>query len=1664
MEFIDRTGHIFSLNDYKTYPTGYEYDEQPYVFWLSDDYASQLSIDCIYIKPIRFITSEKIEDIEITLKETSVFKLLSSKELHKRLDESSDVFNDLQLTFFTDKADRYVNNSELDSTIKSDLPNNDLKMILSKDDLDIIPNVYANNYFYIDNNKEVVILDESMIYHDYDKDLDYFNNLKIETKLLFLKENCLDFDKLLGVNDRDNNVDSIKACIRKTIYEKYSIIFDINNNEGYYDHTIDVLDLDFNRNKELKEILDNNVDITTFYDIIDQELEKRYKELDFYNPKSYIYVDKSTGEYLIKEKFDRENTNHKEFIVGTNSLKYSIIPFYVVGCANEAASWITNVLIKLTTSNGVQYCPISVGGTFVNEIEELTINSQNMGIKLPKDICRALYNMSFWNDTPDCSLWNQKVKEYLLNYMKLFGERGNFQSAEAALKWFGYGNRIELSALIQTDNQFIDQYILNKFDIQYDVIDEFRYFRNSTLLSLSIPAIVATDNTKTLDFNEDFWGEGKPITENLFNKDLTVKRNNIEFIKPFYDWTFTELGIKLSALKYYYQKYFLPIHLSIHRASITNQYYASTNKLLSSARTLITEYTLFTGFNDTTIEFENSKYVWLSEQCRTVDENWIEDPTYQNELNINGSLEKVEQVFFDIIDNCFTVKFWLVNKKWKQSKDEQVFNCKLLAYQGENLMKEADFSICSKEKKYPLNFIIYPKVLNPNFDINFWLDQEYRLEILCNGSWFTYKFNIKVPELDIEIGKLKYIYDGEMFKQFSRFDGNKPVFNIEMWQPDLVTINNVNFINDLCEHFVSEKRYHITGGLAKFVDEYLDSNSIYYYYFDENGNKTYLSSSNYVLVKENGNYVIKSNKYAKPDKNGNYNDNEAAIINCAKDNCIFVSVYKNIYSFIDLYSVEQFIPRNNKFLNKMYIFDLYERDEYGNNKKVKFDNATQGKNIYKNDIHYESINNETKFGESIIPFLKENENSLKDENLKLEYGPFKFSDNDSQFVRDLYSAFFNVDNGNWDKELQYWEDNEWKTTYIEQSLFDLYIMHDLDYWYAVIISKSTIGDSLYDFDNVIKKYYKSANNEWDNKIYTLELQRSEDKFLINRMEFLSLEGIYHFNPSDMIVARLNNFNSLGFKLKIGSRWSFYPLAVGSQSAQSFESPTNIGIMSIGQTDQQHTNGYYSVQVNYSIDNFVNDVQTRKTRILITDKIPSPEGKIINSPTVRIKPKVMMYLSNYDNTNEKNITTELEYNIRNNNSTFGDSVEQVYDKVMNNKSINNLFIDDYINVRFFVKNENKFNVEYNYTGNDDWYETNKEFDSKNFIFWWNSNDGNWAETETTLLANNWESEYNSEIFGRVETKKIKFHILENDKYYDSDVYNLTFNHTIIDNIYDAEWVHNEKQSIISHNIYDQSIENSESHELDGYYNVKIINHYKKNKVLYSRDGINWFDIDKCLVFYDLDEIKLVDNTLTDNLLYFKNDNDEIKSLRVSIENHSLTNRATLRSCQWPISLSYKVFATTTSGYQCYSHSEFSNSEGILEYNNVLINKTSILSLNITNYGFDQSRSNNRDIILRTQNIKTVKRNGELSNLFISEDKEYSNSASLNITIPFLIDKRIDREIFSGIYNMFNDWENLSDDTNIIEKHLVVDMVQMTKNPKKEETKTYTIIIKQNKALL
>ena len=86
MEFIDRTGHIFSLPSYDTYPTGYEYETFDYIFYLEDEYVRRLSVNNYYIKPVRVLLhkdSGAVDALSIKV-DSSVFRLIGSKAIQEK--------------------------------------------------------------------------------------------------------------------------------------------------------------------------------------------------------------------------------------------------------------------------------------------------------------------------------------------------------------------------------------------------------------------------------------------------------------------------------------------------------------------------------------------------------------------------------------------------------------------------------------------------------------------------------------------------------------------------------------------------------------------------------------------------------------------------------------------------------------------------------------------------------------------------------------------------------------------------------------------------------------------------------------------------------------------------------------------------------------------------------------------------------------------------------------------------------------------------------------------------------------------------------------------------------------------------------------------------------------------------------------------------------------------------------------------------------------------------------------------------------------------------------------------------------------------------------------------------------------------------------------------
>ena len=1131
MNFIDHTGHIFSLPSYSNFPAGYEYDEQPYIFWLNE--SNKLSVNNYYIKPIRILLDEKYvinnnSRIELRIKlESNNYKLLGSYHINNFINQAKNIFD-------------YI-------TISSD------RKYWDGHNYDTISNIQENGY--------------------------------------------VEFDLLKNELTEDDVI-----CITNLIQD------------------------------------------TTF------------------------------GDTVVTNKF-------------------SMITFYVVGYSSEEQVLLSNILISLHDKGKFEYCPITVGGEFMDESEPLVINGKNMGINIPKTIIRAFYDTSFYNYNADEVVYNNKLKELLLNYMGIKGECGNYDSAIKSLQWFGWGDKIKLSKLVQTDNEFINQYIIDNFDINNDTLTTFKHFANTTFIRLSIAGTKISDEvnpqeiildsdiiddtftwgggSQISNIHETFWGEGKPKIINLIDDIVTntYDEGDINFYKPYYNYLFQELGLKLAALEYFYSKYFLPIHLFIHSSTISHQCFMNDTKLLvGENKTFFTanpviNYDLQSNIS---VKFPSNNFVMYYTQQHIIDDNYNEFTQYISNVDelsksmdlywVNENclsipikfssknkkqyyrcklvLEKIDKILYDYeysfnnehidnkkyneflteLKNTGSLKYDLIHyndilslncidtedknidniiishqkftqvyntqtlelsdewdeyrtvKQFKQyikenyldfllfGQDLPYFNIKIKSekyikhmYVGNNdfisltnvsviddnhtLIYESAFDFIQDiddNNTHYNKFVIIPKIINKQYDINFWLNSEFNLYLSVNGQWFTYNFNCIVPEFQINLGKLKYKYyldstdafesqhgNVSLFKQLSYLDEKNIKFNTFMWQPDFVRVNNIDFFDNLLEYYKNNKYNILYNADSKtlLTDIELNNTNIntdindddVYYILQINNQKIYIHIEviqKYLLDLKNKYIALDVNMLTKENRehstfvyyssstdsidyqyifNESLTDTENYIgssgsMNNTEDyeNFLFAGEDSVTYSFDGINKLQSHIF-NNKVKNDDNFIFIYEDEivndgnkyiiiyfELNSDNTIKFFiTSIYGnkyylqifKSIYKNKTYLYNkykeqpniINNKEYINKVHQYYIyKNNSNEL------LKYEPN--SDIDiKQYEIDLYNKFFNKD--------------ESLSSRINipngEEIYDFYLMHDNEYWYALFITKLPVTKYLF---------------------------------------------------------------------------------------------------------------------------------------------------------------------------------------------------------------------------------------------------------------------------------------------------------------------------------------------------------------------------------------------------------------------------------------------------------------------------------------------------------------------------------------------------------------------------------------------------------------------------
>ena len=503
-----------------------------------------------------------------------------------------------------------------------------------------------------------------------------------------------------------------------------------------------------------------------------------------------------------------ENINSNNQVFPRN--KVVIIPIYILTTASEIGTWISNIMIHVSNKRedydaiDEQFCPISVGGIYKEENEILSINGTNMGISLPKEIYKAVYECSYINDEFDEQLANEKLREYLINFMEIKGELGNYKSIQNGLEWFGYGDKITISKLLKTDNQFKTQYVKDFFTLNTDILDSFKSFTNQALLSLTIKENEEILATYDQDFGELFWGENKPYLNDIFNSVVPVEvgigNDKWTYYKNYYDYSLYEIGLKLSCLKYYYQKYFLPIHLKIHSATITHKVFTNDIKFDNYVyRTVRTEYPILMS-DDNEVEFPSNHIRYFTNQIHYINDQYNEFEGIDNE-----DVYKINDVCLNI-----PIKFKSYDK---------YYNCVLLLEKEKTLSEDRNHYQLKIINK-PFNPLFYDINLYDNEDKSLLDTSEYlfRFKNGHTNEWSSYSIGY-----DNFKSYLKDYFSIVLYSKNSEYgDENNATLEIEY---DDNLSNNIKISIDIQK--VIEENKNIDSDILNLLKSYITNDKLY---------------------------------------------------------------------------------------------------------------------------------------------------------------------------------------------------------------------------------------------------------------------------------------------------------------------------------------------------------------------------------------------------------------------------------------------------------------------------------------------------------------------------------------------------------------------------------------------------------------------------------------------------------------------------------------------------------------------------------------------------------------------------------------------------------------------------------------------------------------------
>ena len=249
------------------------------------------------------------------------------------------------------------------------------------------------------------------------------------------------FDKITKVVKENDLTEEQKLSIIKNHpllkddknaqHEYIKYVNDFSFTEDYKFSEVAKITITSNSNKfcliKTSDIQDLVNGITNLNDYLKYDLkDNKLVTIDSDNDDLYAVTISSDDEF--NASLDNKEIADSIKKYGWSRENVAILPIYVLGISKDEGTWLSNLLIHVENkkdANNISYdavdedwCSITIGGEFSEENELLYINGKNMGVELPKDMFRAIYQNSFIGRKLDARFLKEKSSELNSNLSK----------------------------------------------------------------------------------------------------------------------------------------------------------------------------------------------------------------------------------------------------------------------------------------------------------------------------------------------------------------------------------------------------------------------------------------------------------------------------------------------------------------------------------------------------------------------------------------------------------------------------------------------------------------------------------------------------------------------------------------------------------------------------------------------------------------------------------------------------------------------------------------------------------------------------------------------------------------------------------------------------------------------------------------------------------------------------------------------------------------------------------------------------------------------------------------------------------------------------------------------------------------------------------------------